>query len=115
MTRVASIMAAAVLTTAGAALSILPTAAADPEASADPTRFSDRTAEFIPADSPGAVDARSTGRKLIMSPHGTDRKIVCRGNGTTVPLYDCMQEDLLGWTILHRTETPLGEVWLHLP
>ncbi|WP_040792751.1 hypothetical protein [Nocardia paucivorans] len=115
MTRVASILAAAVLTTAGATLSALPTAAADPEASADPTRFFDRTDEFVPADSPEAGAARAAGRHLIMSPHGTDRKIVCRGNGTTVPLYDCMQEDLLGWTILRRTETPLGEVWLHLP
>ena len=82
---------------------------------ADPHQFSDRTAEFIPLGAPNALAARDTGKQLVLSPHGTRRSIVCRGNGTTVPLYDCSQEDGLGWAPLHRNDTPVGEVWIYFP
>ncbi|WP_280437267.1 hypothetical protein [Nocardia carnea] len=82
---------------------------------ADPHQFSDHTAEFVPLGAPNALAARDTGKQLVLSPHGTRRSIVCRGNGTTVPLYDCSQEDGLGWSPLHRTDTPVGEVWIYFP
>ncbi|MFI1464602.1 hypothetical protein [Nocardia carnea] len=81
----------------------------------DPHQFSDHTAEFIPLGAPDALAARDTGKQLVLSPHGTRRSIVCRGNGTTVPLYDCSQEDGLGWAPLHRNDTPVGEVWIYFP
>ncbi len=81
----------------------------------DPHQFSDRSTEFVPLGAPNALAARDTGKQLVLSPHGTRRSIVCRGNGTTVPLYDCSQEDGLGWAPLHRTETPVGEVWIYFP
>lgn len=81
-----------------------------------PHQFSDRTAEFVPLGAPNALAARDDGgKKLVLSPHGTRRSIVCRGDGNTVPLYDCSQEDGLGWASLHRTDTPVGEVWVYFP
>lgn len=90
-------------------------AGAHAQPAADPHQFSDHTAEFIPLGAPNALAARDTGKQLVLSPHGTRRSIVCRGNGTTVPLYDCSQEDGLGWAPLHRNDTPVGEVWIYFP
>ncbi|MGI5222774.1 hypothetical protein [Nocardia sp. CA-290969] len=99
---------AAVMITAAA-----PWANAQP--AADPHQFSDHTADFVPLGAPNALAARDSGKQLVLSPHGTGRSIVCRGNGTTVPRYDCSQEDGLGWAPLHRTDTPVGEVWIYFP
>ncbi len=90
-------------------------AGASAQPAADPHQFSDRTAEFIPLGAPNALAARDSGKQLVLSPHGTRRSIVCRGNGSTVPLYDCSQEDGLGWAPLHRKDTPVGEVWIYFP
>jgi hypothetical protein len=30
-------------------------------------------------------------------------------------VYDCMQEDALGWITLNKTDTPIGPTWLYLP
>lgn len=90
-------------------------AGAHAQPAADPHQFSDHTAEFVPLGAPNALAARDTGKQLVLSPHGTRRSIVCRGDGTTVPLYDCSQEDGLGWALLHRTDTPVGEVWIYFP
>ncbi|MFI5714429.1 hypothetical protein [Nocardia sp. NPDC051750] len=85
------------------------------EPAADPHQFSDHTTEFIPLGAPNALAARDSGKQLVLSPHGTRRSIVCRGNGITVALYDCSQEDGLGWAPLHRTDTPFGNVWVYFP
>lgn len=90
-----------------------PAAGAYAQPAPDPYQFSDHTAEFIPLGAPNALAARDTGKQLVLSPHGTYRRIACRGNGTTVPLHDCSQEDGLGWSPLHRTDTPMGEVWFY--
>lgn len=104
---------------AGAALAAVLITASAPWANAqpatDPHQFSDHTAEFVPLGAPNALAARDSGKQLVLSPHGTARSIVCRGNGTTVPRYDCSQEDGLGWAPLHRTDTPVGEVWIYFP
>lgn len=90
-------------------------AGAHAQPAADPHQFSDHTAEFVPLGAPNALAARDTGKQLVLSPHGTRRSIVCRGDGITVPRYDCSQEDGLGWAPLHRTDTPVGEVWIYFP
>lgn len=103
---------------AGALAAVLITAAApwaNAQPATDPHQFSDHTAEFVPLGAPNALAARDSGKQLVLSPHGTARSIVCRGNGTTVPRYDCSQEDGLGWAPLHRTDTPVGEVWIYFP
>ncbi|WP_328388825.1 hypothetical protein [Nocardia sp. NBC_00416] len=84
------------------------------EPAADPNQFSDRTAEFVPLGHPDALAARDAGKHLVLSPHGTGRSIVCRGDTRTAP-YDCAQEDGLGWAPLHRTDTPMGDVWIYFP
>ncbi|MGW5387948.1 hypothetical protein [Nocardia sp. NPDC003963] len=81
----------------------------------DPHQFTDRTAEFVPFGDPNALAARDAGRYLVLSPHGVRHSIVCRGDGAAVPVYDCAQEDGLGWAPLHRTDTPVGEVWVYFP
>ncbi|NUS95036.1 MAG: hypothetical protein HOQ36_21935 [Nocardia sp.] len=85
------------------------------EPAVDPHQFSDRTAEFVPLGDPNALAARDAGRHLVLSPHGTRRSIVCRGDGAAMPFYDCAQEDGLGWAPLHRSDTPVGEVWIYFP
>ncbi|WP_459548214.1 hypothetical protein [Nocardia sp. X0981] len=98
-------------------LGLGPTAAiAGAEPATDPHQYSDRTAEFVPMERPDAMAARDSGKHLVLSPHGTRHRIVCRGDGHTVPLYDCAQEDgLVGWAPLRLSETPAGEVWVYLP
>lgn len=80
---------------------------------ADPQQFTERTAEFVPLGEPNALAARDAGRHLVLSPHGIRRSIVCRGDGAAVPFHDCAQEDGLGWAPLHRSDTPVGEVWIY--
>ncbi|MEV3965649.1 hypothetical protein AB0M34_33045 [Nocardia sp. NPDC050193] len=82
---------------------------------ADPQQFTDRTGEFVPLGDPNALAARDAGRHLVLSPHGTRRSIVCRGDGAAVPFSECAQEDGLGWAPLHRSDTPMGEVWVYFP
>ena len=96
-----------------AALAATGPAAAEP--AADPHQFSDRTVEFVPIGHPEAMAAHDAGKQLVLSPYNTRRSIVCRGNGGSVPYYDCAQEDGLGWAPLHRSETPVGEVWIYFP
>lgn len=94
----------------------LTAAAGRAETAADPHQFSDRTAEFVPLGHPDAMAARDAGKHLVLSPHDTRRSIVCRGDGHTVPLYDCAQEDgLVGWAPLRLSDTPVGEVWIYFP
>ncbi|MBF6071089.1 hypothetical protein IU488_19085 [Nocardia farcinica] len=98
----------------GAALAGTGLAHAEP--AADPTQFSDVTATFVAATDPAALTAKADGKNVVMSPYGVSRTIACRGNGTTVPLYDCMQEDDLGWITLRRTDVPgIGPTWIYLP
>lgn len=108
-------LAAALFTLAAAGAVTSATAAARP--AADPHQYSDRTAEFVPLGHPDARVAAETGRKLVLSPYGARRSIVCRGDGASIPLYDCAQEDGLGlgWAPLHRTDTLVGEVWIYFP
>lgn len=49
-----------------------------------------------------------------MSPYGVTRTIACRGT-SAADVYDCMQEDALGWISLRKTDTPVGPTWLYLP
>ncbi|MET8799751.1 hypothetical protein ABZV91_25570 [Nocardia sp. NPDC004568] len=107
----ATMSALTVLGVAGAAAA----GGAGAEPAADPHQFTDRTAEFIPLGDPNSSAARDAGRHLVLSPHGTGRSIVCRGDGAAVPFYDCAQEDGLGWAPLHRSDTPMGEVWVYFP
>ncbi|MFI9510670.1 hypothetical protein [Nocardia sp. NPDC052566] len=97
----------------GATLSMTGVAHAEPNT--DPAKYADFTADFVPANTPDALNAKASGKNLIMSPYGTSRTIACKGNGTTVDLYDCMQEDDLGWITLRKTDTPIGPTWLYLP
>jgi hypothetical protein len=101
---------------AGAVLAIAPAAHADDEA--DPTRFSDQTANFVNYQDPIAVQGQATanGKQIILSPYGVTHTIACRGNGTTVPLYDCKQQDDLGWIDLQLQNLPqLGLTWVYIP
>ncbi|MEU2255506.1 hypothetical protein [Nocardia xishanensis] len=98
----------------GATMAMAGGAHAEPDA--DPTKFSDFTATFVPATDPSAVNAAKEGKNVVMSPYGTSHTIACRGNGTTVPIYDCMQEDDLGWITLRKTDVPaIGPTWVYLP
>ncbi|WP_067815794.1 hypothetical protein [Nocardia inohanensis] len=97
---------------AGAAVALAPIAGAD---SVDPTKFSDRTADFVPYNDPAALNAKANGKLLIVSPSGVNGTIACRGNGVDVAWYDCMQEDAYGWVSLKEIDTPLGKAWTTLP
>ncbi|MGW0180878.1 hypothetical protein [Nocardia sp. NPDC003345] len=107
---------AAALFALGAAGAVT-SAAAAARPPGDPHQYSDRTAEFVPLGHPDAQAAAETGKKLVLSPYGARRSIVCRGDGASIPLYDCAQEDGLGlgWAPLHRTDTLVGEVWIYFP
>ncbi|MBF6365082.1 hypothetical protein IU433_07400 [Nocardia puris] len=97
----------------GAGLAVAGTAQADP---ADPTQFSDVTATFVSGLDPAALNAARDGKNVIVSPYGTTRTIACRGNGAEVPLYDCMQEDDLGWITLQKNDLPgIGPAWVYIP
>ncbi|WP_406266893.1 hypothetical protein OH799_21275 [Nocardia sp. NBC_00881] len=96
----------------GAALA--PTGVAHAEPNGDPARFADFTAEFVAATDPAAINAKAAGKLLIASPYGTSHTIACRGTDTA-DIYDCMQEDDLGWITLQKTETPLGTTWIYFP
>ncbi|WP_280253830.1 hypothetical protein [Nocardia abscessus] len=96
----------------GAALSLTGVAHAEPNG--DPHKFYDFTTEFVAATDPSAVNAKAAGKLLIASPYGTSHTIACRGTNTA-DLYDCMQEDDLGWITLQKTETPLGTTWIYFP
>lgn len=101
---------------ASAAVAVAPMAHAD----ADPSKFSERTADFVNYTDPAAFtgQAAQSGKQIIVSPYGVSagHTIACRGNGTTVPLYDCMQQDDLGWITLQKQELPVvGTTWIYLP
>ena len=86
------------------------------EPNGDPHKFADFTANFIAATDPGALNAKDQGKYVIMSPYGTNHTIACRGNGADVPIYDCMQEDDLGWISLRVLDVPgIGPTWTYLP
>ncbi|GEM29860.1 hypothetical protein NN3_08670 [Nocardia neocaledoniensis NBRC 108232] len=93
----------------GATLSM--TGLANAEPNGDPTRYADFTAEFVNYTDPAAIDAAKNGKYIIVSTMGTSSTIACRGTGTDVPIYDCMQEDAFGWVSLKKIETPLGTAW----
>lgn len=111
-TRRTTALAAATLG-AGACLALAGPAAAD---ETDPAEFADHTATFVSGTDPAALQAQAEGKNVIVSPYGTANTIACRGNGTTVPLYDCMQEDDLGWITLQKVDLPaIGPAWVYLP
>ncbi|WP_239476814.1 hypothetical protein [Nocardia arizonensis] len=92
------------------------TGVAHAEPNGDPAKFADWTSTFVPATDPGAVNAKAEGKNVIMSPYGVGRTIACRGNGADVPIYDCMQEDDLGWISLRVIDVPgVGPTWTYLP
>ncbi|WP_067876903.1 hypothetical protein [Nocardia vermiculata] len=101
---------------ASAAIAAAPLAHAD----ADPSKFSERTADFVNYTDPVAYtgQAAASGKQVVLSPYGVapGHTIACRGNGTTVPLYDCMQQDDLGWITLQKYEIPVvGTTWVYMP
>ncbi|MET8654676.1 MULTISPECIES: hypothetical protein [Nocardia] len=90
--------------------------AAHAEPNGDPAKYADFTANFVSALDPGALNAKDQGKYVIMSPYGTSHTIACRGNGADVPIYDCMQEDDLGWITLRLTDFPgIGPTWTYFP
>lgn len=96
---------------AGAVLSLAPYAGAD---NVDPAKFSDRTADFIPYNDLGVLNAKENGKLIIVSPYGTSQTIACRGNGQDVAWYDCKQQDALGWINLQEQDLPgLGKAWVY--
>lgn len=95
---------AAAALAAGALLALAPGAGAEL-----PPEYSDRTADFVPFDSPAALDAAKNGKLLIISPYGTSRMIACKGEGMDV--YDCAQDDDFGGIWLKPIDTPLGKAW----
>ncbi|MEV6277575.1 hypothetical protein [Nocardia sp. NPDC051832] len=98
----------------GTTLSLTGVAHAEPNG--DPAKYADFTAEFVPANTPAALEAVKQGKHLVMSPYGTNRTIACRGNNADVPIYECMQEDDLGWISLRLVEVPgVGPTWTYLP
>ncbi|MEV0297984.1 hypothetical protein [Nocardia sp. NPDC050710] len=98
----------------GSALALTGVAHAEPNG--DPAKYADFTADFVPANDPSALSAKAQGKNLIMSPYGVNRTIACRGNGADVPVYDCMQEDDLGWITLRIIDVPgVGPTWTYLP
>lgn len=105
---------ASVVFVAGAALALAPAAHADDPA-ADPNDYSLQNANFVNYTDPAALSAQQNGKQIIVSPYGTANPIACKGNGTTVPLFDCMQHDDFGWFPLSRTDLPqLGTAWVHV-
>jgi hypothetical protein len=96
----------------GAALTMTGVAHAEPNG--DPAKYADFTADFVPADTQQALNAAKEGKNLIMSPYGVTHTIACRGT-SAADVYDCMQEDALGWITLNKTDTPIGPTWLYLP
>ena len=110
-------MSKKVLTTAaiaiGATLSL--TGIANAEPNGDPAKYADFTADFMPANTPEALNAAAVGKNLIMSPYGVGRTIACRGTNAA-DVYDCMQEDDLGWITLRKIDVPgLGATWTYFP
>ena len=98
---------------AGATLALAPAAHAD---DVDPAKFAERTVEFVNYADPAVLNAAAEGKQVIVSPYGTAHTIACRGNGTSVPLYDCMQQDDLGWITLRRMDLPgIGPAWVYVP
>ncbi|MGV9410254.1 hypothetical protein ACWDOP_10100 [Nocardia sp. NPDC003693] len=96
---------------AGAVLALAPIAGAD---NVDPSRFSDRTADFVPYNDLNVLSAKDNGKLIIVSPYGTSNTIACRGNGQDVAWYDCKQQDALGWINLQQQELPvLGTAWVY--
>ncbi|MFC9438866.1 hypothetical protein [Nocardia sp. NPDC057030] len=97
----------------GAALCLPAVANAEPNG--DPAKYADFTADFMPANTPDAMGAAAAGKNLIMSPYGTSRTIACRGT-SAADVYDCMQEDDLGWITLRKMDVPgVGPTWTYLP
>ncbi|MFI7668661.1 hypothetical protein [Nocardia sp. NPDC049526] len=91
------------------------TGAAHAEPNGDPAKYADFTADFLPANTPEAINAQANGKNLIMSPYGVTRTIACRGT-SAADVYECMQEDDLGWITLHKQDVPgLGPTWVYLP
>ncbi|MFC9896726.1 hypothetical protein ACFVMC_23840 [Nocardia sp. NPDC127579] len=91
------------------------TGAAHAEPNGDPAAYADFTAEFVPVTSQAAFDAAKDGKHVIMSPHGTNRTIACRGNNADVAIYDCKQDDGWGWINLKTMDLPgVGKVWTTL-
>lgn len=101
---------AAAALAAGALLALAPAAGAD----IDPTQFNDQTANFVAYNDPAAINAKADGKLLIISTHGTSRKIACKGDIAT-ELYDCAQDDDFGGVWLKPIDTPLGKAWSALP
>lgn len=86
------------------------------EPNGDPARFAEWTTTFVSATDPGAINAKAEGKNVIMSPYGTAHTIACRGNGAEVPIYDCMQQDDLGWISLRLVDLPaVGPTWTYFP
>ncbi|WP_227997251.1 hypothetical protein [Nocardia australiensis] len=102
------------LTTIAVGATLALSGAAHAEPNGDPAKYFDVTADFLPANTPEAIDAAKNGKNLIMSPYGITRTIACRGTNAA-DVYDCMQEDDLGWITLRKTDTPVGPTWLYLP
>ena len=91
------------------------TGAAHAEPNGDPAKYFDVTADFLPANTPEALNAQANGKNLIMSPYGVTHTIACRGT-SAADVYDCMQEDDLGWITLHKQDIPtIGPTWVYLP
>ncbi|MGS2807039.1 hypothetical protein [Nocardia sp. MW-W600-9] len=93
----------------GATLSM--TGLANAEPNGDPAKYADFTSSFVNYNSPEALTAAQDGKYIIVSPQGTSTTIACRGTGTDVAIYDCMQEDPWGWVPLRKIDTPLGAAW----
>ncbi|MFC8047199.1 hypothetical protein [Nocardia sp. NPDC057353] len=98
---------------AGACLALAAPASAD---DVDPARFGDYTHTFVSGTDPAALQAAQQGKNVIVSPYGTANTIACKGNGTSVPLYECLQEDDLGWITLQKVDLPgIGPAWVYFP
>ncbi|MEV0356666.1 hypothetical protein AB0H71_11435 [Nocardia sp. NPDC050697] len=99
---------------AGACLALAAPASAD---DVDPAKFGDYTHTFVNGTNPAAAArAAQDGKNIVVSPYGTSHTIACKGNGTTVPLYECLQEDDLGWITLQKLDLPgLGPAWVYIP
>lgn len=103
------------LTTIALGATVALTGAAHAEPNGDPAKYFDVTADFLPANTPEAFNAQANGKNLIMSPYGITRTIACRGT-SAADVYDCMQEDDLGWITLHKQDIPtIGPTWVYLP